>query len=228
MRKTLSLFIIIMTFVLSGCSKETTINTDTLNNALTGKPEPTYALSEEGYCFDVTLDWDAKEYEVDFGQDLYCFSAVVDSPYQYTYQCENVNMTVDEIAYELGVILMEDMMRDYEGKAFTVTEYKNLKPQVLSKEEVAEWEENYKSAWSTKPVVIGDDQWLCGYQCQFKYTGVYSGIGEMPSDMEWMETLYRDGSGEKLLFIIQRGKDNEYILRGLPKTRVVKTITLVD
>jgi hypothetical protein len=190
---------------------------------VTDKPEPTVANSKEDtYCFDASLSWDAGEYKAECGQDLNYFSAAIDSPYQYTYQCEKENMTIEEIAYELGVILMDDLMREYDGKAFTITEYRKLEPHVMSEDEVTKWETSYKLAWKSKPVVILDNQWLCSFGCEYKYTGVYAGIGEMPQKMEWMETLYRDGSGEKFAFIIQKQEDEEYIMRGLPKTVIVE------
>jgi hypothetical protein len=112
--------------------------------------------------------------------------------------------------------MMEDFMQDYEGKTFVVTEYKNLDSHVFDEAELVEWEERYHN--SGKQVVIEENQWICSFECDYKYTGVYCDIGTIPSDMEWMNTLITDGSGENYVFIIQKVDDDDYIMRAAPKT----------
>jgi hypothetical protein len=112
--------------------------------------------------------------------------------------------------------MMSDFMSDYEGKTFTVTEYQNLESNVMDEAEFAEWQERYSN--TGKNVILKENQWLCTFDCEYKYTGVYGNIGEMPSDWEWMNGFSTDGSGEDYVFIIQKVNDDEYILRGLPKT----------
>ena len=66
-------------------------------------------------------------------------------------------------------------MDDIEGKSFIVTEYKNLTAYVMNEEETDKWMKNYREL--VKNVVILENQWLCTYTCDYKYTGVYAGIG---------------------------------------------------
>lgn len=119
-------------------------------------------------------EWNPEDYkETQGGIDLNYFTAPIDSPYKYTYTSDS-NMSIDEIAYELGKILMEDMMQEYEGKMFTIVEYRDLSAHVKNEKELKEWIEFYGS-----PIEIMDNQWICTFDCKYKYTGIFSGIGEM-------------------------------------------------
>jgi hypothetical protein len=169
----------------------------------------------EYYYFDASKDWDASESEKKYGQKLNYFNAPIHSPYKYTYQSKD--RTIDEVALALGTIMMENLMRDYEGKTFTITEYQNLDSNVMDAAELIEWEERYSSSTGID-VILEENQWLCTFGCEYKYTGVYANVGEMPVDQEWMNGLTMDGSGEDYVFLIQRINEDEYIMRGLPKT----------
>lgn len=173
-------------------------------------------LMEVYYTFDVSKEWDADEYKKAHGQELKTFSAPILSPHQYSYKAETKDMVIDEIAYKLGEIMMEDLKQDYEGKTFTVTEYQDLAAHVMNEEECKKWAERYSKL--IRKVIMKENQWLCTFRCNYKYTGEYAGIGEMPSDWEWMDTLDTDGSGEDHVFIIQKNSDDEYIMRAMPKT----------
>jgi hypothetical protein len=218
MNKVLFIALLLIILVFSSCSnkagKQTTTDLESPTPASEDESEVRDA-EEEIYCFDAAKDWDVEEYRDKHGQELSYFSAPIQTPNKYTYQCSN-DTGISEIALELGNIMMNDFMRDYEGKTFTVTEFHNLTAHILDTAEFNEWEENYSKLG--KHVELKDNQWLCSYTCEYKYTGVYSGIGEMPADTEWMNTLYMDGSGENYIFIIQKENDSEYILRALPKT----------
>ena len=214
------LLLIIAMFAFYGCSARTQMTpSDTLSPApITNNQNNKLAPNtlEEIYCFDVSKEWDAREYEKAFGQKLSYFSAPIQSPFKYTYKCESKDMTIGDVANELGAMMMEDFMQDYEGKAFTVTEYNNLVSHVMNEAEFAEWEERFSK--TGKNVVLKENQWLCTFDCDYKYVGFYAGIGEMPPDLEWMKTLATDGSGENHAFIIQKISDDVYIMRSLPKT----------
>jgi len=174
-------------------------------------------VQKEYYHFDASKDWDANEYEKKYSQKLNYFSAPIHSPYRYTYLCESKDMSIDEVAFALGTIMMEDFMRDYDGKTFTVTEYQNLVSNVMDEAKLIEWEERYSNSTGAN-VDLEENQWLCTFGCEYKYTGIYANIGEMPADWEWMNGLAMDGSGEDYVFLIQKVNDDEYIMRGLPKT----------
>jgi hypothetical protein len=212
-----TVFIMII-FIVSGCAKPT----DTVNQkdypiptAVTEEQNTPNDLNEDNiYCFDAAKEWDAADYKNKYGMDFYYFSAPIQSPYKYSYQCVE-DKSIDEIANELGNIMLKDFMRDYEGKTFTVTEYRNITAYIMNTNEFKDWEDRYSKLG--KHIELNDNQWLCTFACEYKYTGVYSGIGEMPADLEWMNTLATDGSGENYVFIIQK-ENEEYIMRALPKT----------
>ncbi len=201
-----------LVLTLTGCSKLSEVNKNDTNKNNTSDPNS----KEEYYIFDVSKEWDADEYKKTHGQELNSFNAPILSPYKYTYKAKSKDMTIDEIAYKLGEIMMEALKRDYEGKTFTVTEYQDLAVQVMNEEECKEWVDLYSK--KIKKVVIKENQWLCTFSCNYKYTGEYAGIGVMPSDWEWMTTLDTDGSGEDHVFIIQKNGEDEYIMRAMPKT----------
>ena len=77
-------------------------------------------------------------------------------------------MSIDDIAYKLGLIMMDTFMEDIEGKSFTVTEYKNLIAHVLNEEELDQQTKNYRNL--VKDVVILEKQRLCNYYCDYKVT----------------------------------------------------------
>lgn len=214
--------LLILVFVFSGCTNKfrTQVTTpDTFSPTPTASDQNNTLDSttlDEIYCFDLSKEWDAGEYQEKFGQDLNYFSAPIQSPYKYVYKCESLDITIDEVANALGTIMMEDFMHDYEGKTFIVTEYKNLVSHVMTEDEFNEWEERFSKAG--KNVVLKENQWLCTFDCDYKYTGDYAGIGEMPIDWEWMKILTTDGSGEDHAFIIEKVSNDEYIMRGIPKT----------
>lgn len=211
MKKFIILLLLISLF--SGCTHPQRTQESNLNTIV-----PTKNAQEKdiNYFFNVSKEWDESDYKKTFGQDLYYFNAPILSPYKYTYICEENDMTIEEIANELGVIMIEDLMRDYEGKTFIITEYKNLVAYVMNNAELIEWEERFEKLG--KKVTLDKNQWLCTFSCDYKYSGIYSNIGEMPSDLEWMKTLETDGSGENHVFIIEKYSEDEYIMRGMPKT----------
>ncbi len=212
MKKAIWIFLVVSMLIFISCSKEKAIE-----DVNTSVVSPTDAVNAKEYVFDVSKEWDAKDYKEAYGQDIYHFAAPVLSPYKYTYHCEVSGLTIDDIANELGTVMMEDLKRTYDGKTFTVTEYKNLVGNVMGKDELKQWKDNYLAV-TGKKAVLSEGQWLCTYSCEYKYTGVYADIGEMPPDMEWMKTLTLDGSGEDYVFIIQKVDEDEYIMRGMPKT----------
>lgn len=233
MRKIISLLLLLVMVSFIGCinpaktpvtQSDTSSPTPSTSNQAVSSPTPVInkqdntqdGMAQEKYYFDASKEWDAREYEKMHGQKLDYFAAPIYSPYLYTYQCESKDMTIEEVALALGTVMMNDLMRDYEGKTFTVTEYQNLTALVMDETETAEWEHRYNKAG--KKVVLQENQWLCTFDCEYKYTGVYGNLGEMPTDWEWKRGMDLDGSGEDFVFIIQKVKDDEYIMRGLPKT----------
>ncbi len=116
------------------------------------------------------------------------------------------NRSIEEVALELGKIVMEDMKIDYEGKCFVVTEYKDLSANI-SREHI------------TGDLILKDNQWLCQYKAKYKYTGDFGVFGAMPSDMEWIKSFGSDGSGEDHYFIIEKISDNDYIMRSFNKCK---------
>jgi hypothetical protein len=214
--------LIFCVLILGGCSDQVQLPPNQLE-AVTVTPtigiqESATAItpSDNIYRIDVQKDWDEAEYKKVSGMDLNYFSSPISSPYQYTYLCEEGNMTIEEIAKALGEVMMKDLMQDYEGKTFTVTEYHNLVADVMSEEECSEWESTYFRMLGKK-LEIMENQWLCSFSCEYKYTGTYANVGEMPADWEWMTMLTEDGSGEEYVFIIQKNDASEYILRAMPK-----------
>lgn len=209
--------LVLLISMLSGCTQRERTQESNFN---TISPTQNTNNKDNNYIFNLSKNWDEKEYKKTFGQDLYYFNAPILSPYKYTYKCKEKDMTIDEIANELGEIMIEDLMRDYEGKTFIITEYNNLVAYVMNDAELIEWEEHFEKLG--EKVTLDKNQWLCTFSCNYKYTGIYSNIGEMPSDWEWMKTLDTDGSGENHAFIIQKISDDEYIMRGMPKTILEK------
>ena len=192
-------------------------STSTPTSALDKQDNSSDSNSKAVYLyFDASKEWDANEYEKIHGQKLNYFNAPILSPYKYTYHCESKDITIDEVALAIGTIMMDDFMKDYEGKTFTVTEYQNLTAHVMDETELDEWENHYRE--TGKNVILKENQWLCTFDCEYKYTGEYGNIGEMPADLEWKKGLDTDGSGEAYVFIIQKVSEVEYIMRALPKT----------
>lgn len=218
MKQMIYFVLTIMLLALGGCSSEApTEPNNKVSDTSTNTTENDISEDNEKiYYFDASKEWDAEDYKKEHGMELYDFSSPIASPYQYTYHCKDNDMTIEEIAYELGIIMMEEFKKEQKGKAFTVTEYRNLTVHVLNDKELDEWIDRYSKA--VKKVEFKENQWLCSYECEYKYSGNLSGIGEMPDDMEWMDTLLQDGSGEDYIFILQKLSDEEYIMRGLPKT----------
>ena len=116
------------------------------------------------------------------------------------------NKTIEEVALELGKIVMEDMKTDYEEKRFVVTEYKDLSADI-SREHI------------TGNLVLKDNQWLCQFKAKYKYTGDFGVTGAMPSDMEWKNSFGDDGSGEDHYFVIEKISDTDYVMRSFNKCK---------
>lgn len=230
MKKTTLFILILFLITFSGCSGESNIlerPSDTLLPMISLDEQLDKQLDEQFnimtsndskkvFCFDVSKEQDPDEYKRSSGLDFNYFSAGIFSPYIYSYNCEIDKMTIDEIAHSLGIIMMEDFMKDYEDKTFIITEYQNLTSHVLDDVEVIEWQDTYYNALGQK-VILKENQWLCNFDCEFRYTGIYSNIGKMPEDMDWKKGLLTDGSGEDYVFIIQKTNNNEYIMRAMPK-----------
>ena len=218
MKKITVSFLLMIMLALTGCSEQDAQETKTGTispNPATGQYDDTYS-KDEYYIFDVSKEWDTDDFKKAYGQELSYFSAPILSPYKYTYKVATNDLSIEEIANKLGEIMMEDFMLDYEGKTFIVTEYKDLAAHVMNKAEYNEWVERYQE--TGKNIKLMENQWICTFSCNYKYSGVYAGIGEMPSDWEWMNTLVTDGSGENHVFIIQLNSELEYIMRAMPKT----------
>lgn len=193
----------------------------------TNSPSPTPIASTPGteqtiptvsptYYYNVIQEWEPEVYQEKYQQDINYVSAPIFTNHLYEYTPVKGDETIKDIAYELGLLFMEDMMKEYEGKTFTITEYKDLKANVLSGTELEDWYTAYKTIRNIK---LLENQWLVKYSCKYKYSGEYALIGEMPSDVEWMEGLDTDGSGETYYFIIQYdNKLNQYQMRSMTKS----------
>ena len=149
------------------------------------------------------------------------FDFGVNNPTLFEYTPKE-NQTIEEVAYTLGEMLMNNLMQDYEGKTFVVTEYRNLKPTMYSEQMVQEWEKSPHISGNN--IKIAENQWICGFAVEYKYTGIYSLLGEMPSSIEWMTGLETDGSGEYYHFIIQK-EGETYYMRSMLRSQLTGELT---
>ncbi len=231
MKKKISTIIICLVFVLSACDtkEEPTISssdTPQVSDKISHTTNPTQETkvsenpkaSESPVSEELNVDpneytgygkWGfdvANEIPLEEQDELYkSIGTIYDANKLYKFEDTN-NRSIEEVALELGKIVMEDMKTDYEGKCFVVTEYKDLSANI-SREHI------------TGDLILKDNQWLCQYKAKYKYTGDFGVFGAMPSDMEWIKSFGSDGSGEDHYFVIEKISDTDYVMRSFSKCK---------
>ncbi len=151
------------------------------------------------YVYDVISDVPIQQQDERF-YDMY---TVYDAYKLYEYTDKN-NSSIEEVALELGKVLMEDMKTDYDGKMFTITEYKDLTAKIDKDE--------------SRLSPLKENQWYCHYEALYKYSGVYGVVGPMPKEEEWANGLGSDGDVD-YYFVIEKISDTEYAMRASRKTK---------
>ena len=99
---------------------------------------------------------------------------------------QNTSLSLEDAAYELAVLFMDDLKAEKEGKTFRVTEYKDLSVSVMP---TSQMDEETAAIYFLKDEEISPDTWVVEIAVSYKYEGTLSPIG--PSNGEWIDVLYQ-------------------------------------
>jgi hypothetical protein len=92
----------------------------------------------------------------------------------------------EKAAYELAVLYMEDLRIEDESRTFRITEYKDLKVEVIP---TTQMDEETAAIYFLKDEEISNTTWIVEISVSYKYEGTLSPIG--PSNNEWIDILYQ-------------------------------------
>lgn len=99
---------------------------------------------------------------------------------------QNTSLSLEDAAYELAVLFMDDLKAEKEGKTFRVTEYKDLSVSVMP---TSQMDKETAAIYFLKDEEISPDTWVVEIAVSYKYEGTLSPIG--PSNGEWIDVLYQ-------------------------------------